>query len=280
MRSLLTSAVRAILRALRQRRSIILCYHGVAPRRVTTDPDFLRVPPERFRAQVETLREAGFDFVTVRELARRARGGIPPVGLVALSFDDGWDDNHAVVLPTLRELGLPATVYVATGLIGQRNPWLPPAADARMMTVQELRDLHEAGFELGAHTVTHPDLSRLDRASCLREMVDSRVTLERETGAAVETFAYPYCHYGQAAIDAAREAGFLCAVTCQGRGGWEPLEMKRALISGKDGWTSFLLKAVDVYQPLFDSRPGRLVRTSTRRLRGVARSALEAPRGT
>ena len=38
---------------------------------------------------------------------------------VALSFDDGMDDNHAVVLPLLTELGLTATVYVTTGLIGK-----------------------------------------------------------------------------------------------------------------------------------------------------------------
>jgi peptidoglycan/xylan/chitin deacetylase (PgdA/CDA1 family) len=278
MRSLLTSAVRAILRAARRRRSVILCYHGVAPSSVASDPDFMRVPPDRFRSQVEALREAGFSFVTVRELARRAQGGTPPAGMAALSFDDGWDDNHAVVLPILRELKLTATVYVATGLIGQPNPWLPLSAGARMMTVQELRDLHEAGFELGAHTVTHPDLSRLDRPSCLREMVDSRETLERETGAAVDTFAYPFCHYGPAAIDAAKEAGFLCAVTCQGRGGWAPLEMKRALITGKDGWATFLLKIADAYQPLFESRAGCLVRASTRRLRRVARSALETRR--
>lgn len=277
MRSLLTSAVHAILRALRRRRSVILCYHGVAPRSIATDPDFLRVSPERFRSQVQTLRDAGFSFVTVRELARRARGDTPPAGMAALSFDDGWDDNHAVVLPTLGKLDLPATVYVATGLIGQPNPWLPPSAGSRMMTVQELRDLHDAGFELGAHTVTHPDLANLDRPSCLREMVDSRATLERETGATVDTFAYPFCHYGQAAIEAAREAGFLCAVTCQGRGGWAPLEMKRALITGKDGWATFLLKVADAYQPLFESLAGRLVRTSTRRVRRVVRSVLDTP---
>lgn len=279
MRSLLTSAVRAILRVVRRRRSVILCFHGVAPRSVATDPDFLRVAPERFRSQVEMLRAAGFSFVTVREFARRARGGTPPAGMAALSFDDGWDDNHGVVLPILRELDLTATVYVTTGLIGQPNPWLPPSAGARMMTVRELRDLHEAGFEIGAHTVTHPDLSRLDRPSCLREMVDSRVSLERETGATVDTFAYPFCHYGPTAVDAAREAGFRCAVTCQGRGGWAPLEMKRALITGKDGWTTFLLKIVDAYQPLFESPAGRLVRASTRGLRTVARSALETRRG-
>src|SRR3954470_14804138 len=99
---LTTSALRAILR----RGPLILCYHGVADLPRADDPEFLCVPPGRFRGHVELLRAAGATFVTVGELAARMDGGPPPGGLVALSFDDGFQDNHAVVLPLLRELGL------------------------------------------------------------------------------------------------------------------------------------------------------------------------------
>ena len=252
----------------RSRRSAILCYHGVGrPERLEDDPDFLLVPLERFRAQVEILRAAGFEFVTVAELAARARGGEPPPGLVALSFDDGMRDNHAVVLPLLQEYGIPATVYVVSGIIGKPNPWMSPGAGERMMTAEELRELAAAGIELGAHTVTHPDLSELDRDACLREMVESREEIERLTGAEVSTFAYPFCTYGPAALEAAREAGFRAAVTCWGRGSWAPLEMKRQMITGADGMPSFLLKLAEAYQPLFESAPSRLFRAGTRSVR-------------
>ena len=94
---------------------MILAYHSVAtgPRR--EKPTFLRVPTDRFREQVEVMRDAGYSFVTVAEFARRIRPNGPPRGLAALSFDDGLRDNHAVVLPLLREFGIPATVYVTTG---------------------------------------------------------------------------------------------------------------------------------------------------------------------
>jgi peptidoglycan/xylan/chitin deacetylase (PgdA/CDA1 family) len=84
------------------------------------DPENLCVAPRRFRAQVELLLAAGFEFLTVAELTSRMNGGPPPPGLAALSFDDGMENNVSVLLPLLREYGLPATVYVATGLIGQR----------------------------------------------------------------------------------------------------------------------------------------------------------------
>jgi peptidoglycan/xylan/chitin deacetylase (PgdA/CDA1 family) len=267
-----------LARTLRTRRSVILCYHGVGPTSTSLDPGFLRVRPEVFRAQLELLLGAGFEFVTVAELADRAAGAEPPHGLASLSFDDGMDDNHAVVLPILTELGLTATVYVATGLIGKPNPWMAPGSGARMMDEPELRELVAAGFEIGAHSVTHPDLSQLDYESCLREMTESRHTLERIAGAPVRTFAYPFCRFGPAALAAVRASGFSAAVTCQGSGSWDRYELKRSLITGKDGLPIFLLKLTDAYEPLFDSRPSRLVRAATRRLRDRLRERAQERR--
>jgi peptidoglycan/xylan/chitin deacetylase (PgdA/CDA1 family) len=255
---------------------VILAYHGVGPRDTRIDPGFLRVRPDVFRSQLDLLFEAGFDFVTVGEFADRARGGVPPPGLAALSFDDGMEDNYTVALPILSELGLPATVYVATGLIGQPNPWMAAGAEARMMTAAEVRALAAAGIEIGAHSVTHSDLSELDFESCLREMTESRLSLEKMTGTSVRTFAYPYCRYGKDAVEAARAAGFSTAVTCQGHGSWDPYTLKRSLITGKDALPTFLLKLTDVYQPLFDSLPVRFVRSSTRGLRERHRERVEA----
>jgi peptidoglycan/xylan/chitin deacetylase (PgdA/CDA1 family) len=266
--SLTDACARRALSELGRRRSLVLGYHGVGAPAAGQDPHNLLVSPGRFRRQVELLRDAGFDFVTVAELAKLIDDGPPPAGRLALSFDDGMEDNHSELLPILRDYGIPATVYVATGFIGKANPFMGEDSQARMMTVRELRELAAAGVELGAHTVTHPDLSVMSRDDCLREMKDSRTELARLTGAEVTTFAYPFCRYGVNAIEAAREAGFLAAVTCEGRGGWKRFELGRAMLTGKDGLASFLLKLFDVYQPLFDSLPGQAVRASTRRLRG------------
>lgn len=259
-------AVRAA-RALRRRRSVVLCYHGVAPSRAALDPHLLRVEPARFAAQVDVLIAAGFEFVTVAELVARAGGGRPPNGLVALSFDDGMDDNHAVALPLLRARGIRATVYVVSGLVGSPNPWIDPRSGARMMTDAELLDLVAAGFEIGAHTVSHPDLSTMGFDACLSEMRRSRAALEQLTGRPVTTFAYPFCRYGDDALRAAQAAGFTAAVTCEGRGAWRPFELQRTMVTGKDRMMSFLVKLAGVYDPFFHSVPGRLARAGSRPLR-------------
>ena len=231
------------------------------------------IPPDRFRLQLELLGGAGFELVTVAELADRAAGGPPPPGLAAISFDDGMENNHRVVLPILREAGVPATVYVATGMIGKPNPWMSDGA--RMMNERELAELAAAGIELGAHTVTHPDLSVLDEEECYREITESQDALQAITGRPVRTFAYPFCRYGDAALAAVRRAGLAAAVTCEGRGDWTPHRMQRAMMTARDGIPSFVAKLADVYHPAFDSVPGRVARAATRGTRSRVRKARE-----
>jgi peptidoglycan/xylan/chitin deacetylase (PgdA/CDA1 family) len=273
-----TSPLLAAARRLRRRRSVIVGGHGVADVPAAYDPENLCVAPDRFRAQVELLLGAGFQFVTVAELTERMNGEAPPPGFAALSFDDGMDNNLSVLLPLLREYGVPATVYVTTGLIGRPNPWLDPRAGTRMMTADELRELAAAGVEIGGHTVTHPDLSLLDAEACRREVRDSRDTLRDVTGGPVTTFAYPFCGFGPVAQAAVREAGFSAAVTGEGRGSWERFAIDRAMVTGVDGLPAFLAKLAGLYQPVYDSPAGAAARAATRRPRRLTRALRERRR--
>ena len=83
-------------------------------------------------------------------------------------------NNHAVALPILSEYGIPATVYVTIGFIGGVSPWIGAGGDGAMMREPELRELAAAGWELGAHTMTHPDLSTLDYDACRGRSRSSR----------------------------------------------------------------------------------------------------------
>jgi peptidoglycan/xylan/chitin deacetylase (PgdA/CDA1 family) len=220
---------------------------------------------------MELLLDAGFHFVTVAELARRAGGNPPEPGLAAVTFDDGMKNNHTIALPTLRGYGVPGTVYVTVGFIGGESPWISPGGDRAMMTESELRSLAAAGWELGAHTMTHPDLSELSYDACRTEIEDSRRALERIVGVKVQTFAYPWGRYGSAALAAVQDAGLLAAVTT-GSGSWSRYEMTRAMIGALDPLPVVLLKLSDRYEPLLQSPPIRAPRTASKRLRERARS--------
>jgi len=256
------------LEQVRRHRSVVLGYHGVAESRLRDDLSLLQVSPRRFRAQLEMLTDAGFRFVTMAELARRAGGGTPEPGMAVVTFDDGMRNNRRVALPILSEYGIPATVYVTIGFISGESPWIGPGGDGAMMSEEELRDLAAAGWELGAHTMTHPDLSTLDYDACLEEIEQSRAELERIAGVGVETFAYPFGRYGPAALAAVRDAGFLAAVTT-GSGRWDSYEITRAMIGAADPLPVMMLKLTDRYEPLLRTAPVRAARQASKRLRAA-----------
>jgi peptidoglycan/xylan/chitin deacetylase (PgdA/CDA1 family) len=264
----MTLRARALAQICR-RRSVVLGYHGVAESRRRDDLNLLLLAPDRFRSQLELLLGAGFRFVTLVELARLADGGVPPPGLAAVTFDDGMANNHEVALPILREYGIAATVYVTIGFVGGRSPWIGPGGDGAMMTEPQLRDLAAADWELGAHTMTHPDLSTLDYGACRAEIEQSRIALEELGGVPVETFAYPFGRYGPEAIAATRDSGLIAAVTT-GSGSWSRYELTRAMIGAADPLPVVLLKLTDRYEPLLGSPPLRLARRASKQLRSRA----------
>jgi peptidoglycan/xylan/chitin deacetylase (PgdA/CDA1 family) len=255
------------LEEVRRRRSVIIGYHGIARTPLRHDLSRLQVRPARFQEQIGLLVQAGFKFVTVAELAHIAGGRQPPAGYATISFDDAMRSTSTVALPVLRDYGIRATVYVTVLLLGGVSPWIRDGSENRIMSEDELLELAAAGWEIGAHTMTHPDLSVLDYDTCRGEIEDSKEALERTTGNRVETFAYPFGRFGDASVRAARDSGFIAAVSTGG-GSWDPFKLTRAMISRLDPMPLVLLKLDDRYEPLLGSRPLRLVRRGTGQMRG------------
>jgi O-antigen/teichoic acid export membrane protein/peptidoglycan/xylan/chitin deacetylase (PgdA/CDA1 family) len=268
-----------IARNVLRRQPLVLCYHGIGVSPRADDPEYLRVHPARFRAQLEILGEAGATFTTLAELAERARSGPLPAGLVAVTFDDGYQDNHDTALPILQDLGITGTIFIATALIGKPNPWMRADSGLRMMHRAELHAVAAAGFELGAHTVHHLDLTEVDPETCRREVAGSKAQLEAIVGAPVTSFAYPYFLYDAVARKAVEDAGFDAAVTGLGWGSFEDrLALPRALVGGNDRLPSFALRITGRYDPMFRHTAGTALRVATRPVRRVVRHAMETRR--
>jgi peptidoglycan/xylan/chitin deacetylase (PgdA/CDA1 family) len=243
---------------------VILAYHGIADVDPRHDPDRLFVAPDRFRSQVETLLARGYELVAMAEFAKRLTAG-PPRDTCALTFDDGTLDMLERLLPILRDLGVPGTIYACPGLLGRPYPWADAAADVRLMTADELREL--AGdplIEVGSHTREHVDLDTATPDSALEEMTESKRELEEIVGDPVLSFAYPRCLYSPACPSAAERAGYTSAVTCSGRGDWSPYTLRREMIHTPDGRLTFAFKARGLFHATRDLPPVRLARWATR----------------
>ena len=118
-----------------------------------------------------------------------------------------WDDGHRLdsrLAGLLAEYELPGTFYVSP-----RDAEFEP--DDRLARSQ-LIDLSQ-GFEIGAHTMTHPRLTKLGMVAARREIVDSKFYLEDAVGRGVNSFCYPYGLFGSEHVQIVHDAGFRYART-------------------------------------------------------------------
>ena len=129
-----------------------------------------------------------------------------PDRLVVLTFDDGNKSDFAYVAPLLEQYGFGASFYVTEGL-GYHDD----IDKERYTSWDEVRRLHEMGFEVGNHTRDHPDMTKLSKP-------DIRANLELIEQRCVEhgipsptTFVYPGWHHSLSVVEVLAEKQYLFA---------------------------------------------------------------------
>lgn len=193
-------------------RPTILMYHSI-----DDSHSAISVSPAKFCVQLRYVKENGYQVLSLAELAFLSRAGrkLAPKTVV-LTFDDGFANNLTVALPILKDFGFKATVFVATGYCGGSNVWGNPSNPRfPTLTWPQLLQLSKEGIEIGAHTVSHPKLTKVPLAQAKEEIANSKRMLEEDLGQAVLSLAYPHGSYNQQIRDLVEEAGFAVACTIE-----------------------------------------------------------------
>jgi len=162
----------------------ILTYHALDESdRVTA------TRPSWFMATMAALHASGFECVRLSDWIASGR---PEVDRgFAVAFDDGLASIR-LAADVLSRFGFVATAFLVTGRMGMSSDWDDGGPAEPMLDWSDLDDLRSAGFEFGAHTVTHPWLGRCAPDRIAREIVDSRSEIEARTSKACNLFAFPY----------------------------------------------------------------------------------------
>lgn len=84
------------------------------------DPEVADATPRQLRRRLEMLARIGTP-ITMAELLSALDGAALPPNPVMVTFDDGYRSCHDVALPILRELGIPATFFIATWFVTERR---------------------------------------------------------------------------------------------------------------------------------------------------------------
>jgi peptidoglycan/xylan/chitin deacetylase (PgdA/CDA1 family) len=144
----------------------ILTFHTLDDR-----PAVCALPPRVFRHGIARLRARGFEAIALEAVADRVRRGLdlPPTAVV-ITFDDGYRTVYDEAFPVLQDAGMTATVFLTVGPRTAPGDRLPSLEGRPMLSWPEIREMQRAGFAFGAHTLTHPDLTRLAAPDVETEM--------------------------------------------------------------------------------------------------------------
>lgn len=228
------TALPAALSSAGEARLRVLTYHRFGPGRRAP----FCVGAAQFEREMAFLARTG-RAVTLAQL-RGFLGGRRNLdnGAVLVTIDDGDPSVREVALPILRRHGVPAVLFTLAGA----------PEGFRVLDGAGLRELAEAGVEIGSHSLTHRSMARIPAVEAVVEARDSRRRLEDLLGRPVTTFAYPFgtrADYSQATAAILREAGYDLAFTSQHgavRPGLDPLALPRVKVeSGDPDWLFPLL---------------------------------------
>jgi peptidoglycan/xylan/chitin deacetylase (PgdA/CDA1 family) len=214
----------------------ILMYHVTkAPPAGTPYPE-LWVKPADFKGQMQWLADNGYTGITMAQLFKYWDQGFKlPAKPIVISFDDGYPSHTKTARPVLAKHHWPGVLFLEL-----RNVDNPESG----LRTSMVKSLLASGWELGSHTITHPNLTTLDAAQLEEEVAGSRKQISKKFGVPIDFFCYPAGKYDDTVVAAVEDAGYKGATTVDPglASPDKPFELARIRIDGGDGVDGFVSK--------------------------------------
>lgn len=246
-RSLLTRRVKTLLgkllyrtalyRAFWRNKAVIVVFHRIDDR-YKGDP--ITCSTEAFKAFCDFF-QRHFIVVSLSRLLDKLVRREDISRHLAITFDDGYLDNHRIAAAELKRRNLPACFFVTTGFVGSRHDvgWdAMRSVKSEWMNWEDVRSLGAQGFEIAPHTISHIDLGQVTGAAAVEEIVGSKARLEAELGTdSTHHFAYPFGgidHLTEENRELIRAAGFKCCLSAYGgtvQASSNPFHLRRTAIT-------------------------------------------------
>jgi peptidoglycan/xylan/chitin deacetylase (PgdA/CDA1 family) len=251
----------------------VLLYHLV-----TNDQNFVNKYPklcvhvDEFRYHLKLLERWGYTAITFEDYRLFLEGELDlPKKPIIITFDDGFSETFKLTLPLLQEYGVKAVYFVLGDRKIKTSVWDTYVCGTTipLMNDEQILELHEAGFEIGSHSMAHGNLPSLNREQAWEEISRSRMSLEILLNAPVRNFAYPYGMLNQTIKEMVKDAGYTfgCATyTGPPQFGSDKYEFRRILIPAKINIIGFALRVRIPYQyyafAIWKSRKALLSKTT------------------
>ena len=212
----------------------VLMYHAVGTRAYGDDLGVFSVSEKQFRRHMTLL--SGWKRGQVVDFSE---GSLKLPGTsIAITFDDGYQDNLEIAAPILVNLGIPFTVFVSSEFVkNAKQGFLTPSS---LKTLAQL-----PGVKIGAHGASHVALTQCNDKVLNQELLSSRFYLEDLLGSSVDVMAYPYGMADRRVRDAAIAAGYrigACSMAGINQSSRDPMLLSRTEIVAMDDDRVFIQK--------------------------------------
>lgn len=165
----------------------------------------LNVTPYTFEKELASLNSHHYQTYFLKDLPDILNGSINySTQSAILTFDDGYADFYTDAFPLLKKYQIKATIFIVNNFIGRKG-------FLNKDQIQEL--LNSKLVEVGAHTLDHVYLKAAPEKTAQKEILESKLSLEKMFGSEVKTFAYPFGAFTQQTLDLVKGATFSAAVS-------------------------------------------------------------------
>ncbi|MFC1666780.1 polysaccharide deacetylase family protein [Candidatus Omnitrophota bacterium] len=178
----------------------VIMYHSIDDNAYASK---LSVSPESFRRQMSFLKKHNYNVVRLEDLPGLIRRGNIPYKTIAITFDDGLENNYTNAYPVLKETGLPATIFIVPALTGR---------DEYLTWDQVIEMSGSDVVSIGSHSMTHAYLTDLAEQKLDIEIFDSKRAIESHTREKVSALSYPLGGFNDYVRDKVIKAGYAIAV--------------------------------------------------------------------
>lgn len=180
--------------------AVVLMYHRFGE----ADSPSTNTTVEQLDAHIAELTSGAYNVMTLADIVASLKAGETlPDRTIGISIDDGYASIYTQAWPRFKAAGLPFTVFVATDHIDKRS--------SRHLSWDQIRELRDAGVDIGHHTVSHFHMPTADAARVDREIAEAHGRFERELGVRPGLFAYPYGEASLSIAKTVKKAGFAAA---------------------------------------------------------------------
>lgn len=183
----------------------ILCYHGI-----DNSGWYHSVSLTEFEKQITALAK-NYRFISLAEVLEYIEGNkIITAPSICITFDDGYQ-SILYVQKLLKKFSITPTVFVLTDPENVNRSELEN--ELQLLTEKEIKELQKAGWEIGSHTATHPNLKTLNKMQLKKEITTSKNAIEKITGVECQYIAYPKGKYSNKALEIVEKSNYVMGLS-------------------------------------------------------------------